>query len=251
MLKVTLKDASGNPLSGSYAYTGGSVSGSGSTAPADGTISLDADGTGSVTLTGGQQVTIAGIPSGTGYKVEEVAGAATDAPLYDATYNGSASAATGTLSADATVAVTNTVVKGEVGSQQAFTFTVKLGGSGANLSGTYGDVTFANGQATFTLKDGETKTATALPAGATYEVTEESNAAYATTSEHATGTIAKGDVAQVTFTNTRGAVTLPLSGQAGIGVLFLAGAALLTIAAVRILQRRARFATKGGDADER
>ena len=260
-LHVTLKDASGTPLSGAYSYTGGTVAGSGAAAPADGTITLDSNGMGTVDLTSGQQVTILGIPSGTTYTVEEAANTATDAPLYDATYNGSASAATGTLSADATVAVTNTVqegsltvtkhVKGEVGSQQAFTFTVKLGGSGANLSGTYGDVTFANGQATFTLKDGETKTATALPAGATYEVTEESNAAYATTSEHATGTIAKGDVAQVTFTNTRGAVTLPLSGQAGIGVLFLAGAALLAIAAVRILQRRARFATKGGDADER
>jgi hypothetical protein len=142
-------------------------------------------------------------------------------------------------------------VKGEVGSTQAFTFTVKLGGSGANLSGQYGDMLFANGQATFTLKDGETKTASALPAGATYEVVEESNDKYTTASENATGTITKGDTAAVSFTNTRGTTSLPLSGQAGIGALFLAGAALLAIAAVRIHRRRARLATKGGDADER
>ena len=260
-LHVTLKDANGTPLSGTYSYTGGTVADSGATAPADGTITLDANGTGTVVLTAGQQVTIAGIPSGAAYTVEEVASTATDKPLYDATYNGSSTAATGTLSADATVTVNNAVqegklsvtkhVKGEVNSKQAFTFTVKLGGAGANLSGKYGDMEFANGQATFTLKDGETKTASALPAGATYEVVEESNDKYTTTSENATGEIIKGGTAAVSFTNTRGTTALPLSGQAGIGALFLAGAVLLVIAAVRIHRRRARLATKGGDADER
>jgi hypothetical protein len=260
-LDVTLKDSSGKALTGTYSYTGGTVAGSAATAHADGTITLDAEGKGSVTLKPGQTVTIKGLPSGASYEVEEAASTATDKPLYDATYNGSATPASGTLSADATVTVNNAVqegslsvtkhVKGEVGSTQAFTFTVKLGGSGANLSGQYGDMLFANGQATFTLKDGETKTASALPAGATYEVVEESNDKYTTASENATGTITKGDTAAVSFTNTRGTTSLPLSGQAGIGALFLAGAALLAIAAVRIHRRRARLATKGGDADER
>lgn len=260
-LDVTLKDSSGKALTGTYSYAGGTVAGSAATAHADGTIALDAEGKGSVTLKPGQTVTIKGLPSGASYEVEEAASTAIDKPLYDATYNGSSTAATGTLSADATVTVNNAVeegslsvtkhVKGEVNSKQAFTFTVKLGGAGANLSGKYGDMEFANGQATFTLKDGETKTASALPAGATYEVVEESNSTYTTTSENATGEITKGGTAEVSFTNTRGAVTLPLSGQAGIGALFLAGAALLAIAAVRIHRRRARLATKGGDADER
>lgn len=206
-------------------------------------------------------MTIKGLPSGASYEVEEAASTATDKPLYDATYNGSSTAATGTLSADATVTVNNAVqegslsvtkhVKGEVNSKQAFTFTVKLGGAGANLSGQYGDMLFDKGQATFTLKAGETKTASALPAGATYEVVEESNDKYTTASENATGEITKGDTAAVSFTNTRGTTSLPLSGQEGIGALFLAGAALLAIAAVHIHRRRARLATKGGNADER
>jgi hypothetical protein len=260
-LDVTLKDSSGKALAGTYSYAGGTVAGSAATAHADGTITLDAEGKGSVTLKPGQTVTIKGLPSGASYEVEEAASTATDKPLYDATYNGSATPASGTLSADATVTVNNAVqegslsvtkhVKGEVGSTQAFTFTVKLGGAGANLSGQYGDMLFDKGQATFTLKDGETKTASALPAGATYEVVEESNDKYTTASENATGTITKGDTAAVSFTNTRGTTSLPLSGQAGIGALFLAGAALLAIAAVRIHRRRARLATKGGDADER
>ena len=260
-LDVTLKDSSGKALTGTYSYTGSTVAGSAAAAHADGTIALDVEGKGSVTLKPGQTVTIKGLPSGASYEVEEAASTATDKPLYDATYNGSSTPALGTLSADAAVTVNNAVqegslsvtkhVKGEVNSKQAFTFTVKLGGAGANLSGKYGDMEFANGQATFTLKDGETKTASALPAGATYEVVEESNDKYTTTSENDKGQIIKGGTAAVSFTNTRGTTSLPLSGQAGIGALFLAGAALLAIAAVRIHRRRARLATKGGDADER
>ena len=255
-MRITLKDASGNPLSGTYSYTGGTVSGSSATVPASGTITLDANGTGSVQLSAGQQVTIAGIPSGTTYAVEEVTSTAEDALLYDVTYNGNTTAATGALTADATVAVTNAVqegslsvtkhVKGEVGSTQAFTFTVKLGGSGATLSGQYGDMLFSNGQATFTPKDGETKTASALPAGATYEVIEESNDKYATTSENATGTIAKGATARVSFTNTRGMTTLPLSGGAGFGATYAIGLGALVAAALWMHVRR-HAAGKGGD----
>ncbi len=255
-LKVTLKDASGNPLSGDYDYTGGSVSGSRATAPAVGKIAFGADGTGSVTLTAGQQVTIAGIPSGTTYTVEETASTATDAPLYDATYNGRPKPASGALSADVTVAVNNAVqegslsvtkhVKGEVDSTREFTFTVELGGSGAHLSGTFGDMTFTDGKATFTLKDGQTKTASALPAGATYTVTELSEGDYVTSSENAQGQITKGGTAEVSFTNTRGALTLPLSGQSGLGATFAVGAAALAAAALWSHARRGT-AGKGGD----
>ena len=255
-LKVTLKDASGTPLSGDYDYTGGTVSDSGATAPAAGTLALDDKGTGSVTLTAGQQVTIAGIPSGTVYTVEEVAGTATDAPLYDATYNGSSAAANGTLSADATVAVVNAVqegalsvtkhVKGEVNSTREFTFTVELGGSGAHLSGTFGDMTFTDGTATFKLSDGQTKKASALPAGATYTVTELSESDYVTSAENAKGKITKGGTAEVSFTNTRGALTLPLSGQSGLGATFAVGAAALAAAALWSHARRGT-ARKGGD----
>lgn len=255
-LQVTLKDASGTPLSGNYAYTGGSVSDSGATAPADGTIAFGADGTGTVTLTGGQQVTIAGIPSGTVYTVEEVASNEDNALKYDVTYNGAQTVPSGTLSADATVAVTNTVqvgtlsvakhVEGEVNSTKNFTFTVKLGGSGANLTGTYGGMAFSNGVANFTLADGQTKTASNLPAGATYEVTEESNDSYTTTSEKAKGTIAKGVTSQASFTNTRSMSSLPLTGSDGVGPTYLAGIAVLAAAAAWMHIRR-NASVKGGD----
>lgn len=255
-LQVTLKDASGTPLSGNYAYTGGSVSDSGATAPADGTIAFGADGTGTVTLTGGQQVTIAGIPSGTVYTVEEVASNEDNALKYDVTYNGAQTVPSGTLSADATVAVTNTVqvgtlsvakhVEGEVNSTRNFNFTVTLGGSGENLTGTYGDMEFSNGEAHFTLADGETKTASDLPAGATYEVTEESNDSYTTTSEKAKGTIAKGVTSQASFTNTRSMSSLPLTGSDGVGPTYLAGITVLAAAAAWMHIRR-NASAKGGD----
>ncbi|MEE8704899.1 MAG: DUF5979 domain-containing protein, partial [Olsenella sp.] len=235
---------------------GGTVAGSAATAHADGTIALDAEGKGSVTLKPGQTVTIKGLPSGASYEVEEAASTATDEPLYDATYDGSATPASGTLSADATVTVNNAVqegklsvtkhVRGEVGSKQPFTFTVTLGGSGAHLTGTYGEMEFSDGKANFTLTDGETKTASALPAGATYEVSEESNSNYVTSSENDKGQITKGGTAEVSFTNTRGAVTLPLSGQSGLGATFAVGAALLAAAALWAHARRGD-AGKGGD----
>lgn len=248
-LDVALKDASGNPVSGTYAYTGGTVSGSSATAPANGTITFDSNGMGSVSLSDGQQVVIKGIPSGTAYTVTEAASTATDAPLYDATYNGSSQAPSGTLSADATVAVVNTVqegslsvtkhVKGETNSTKEFTFTVELGGSGADLSGTFGDMTFTDGKATITLADGQTKSASALPAGATYTVTENPVGGYTTTCENADGTISKGGTAQVSFTNTHSVATsLPLTGGTGARVSLAAGIGLIGTSMVGVCARR-------------
>ena len=253
---VTLKDADGKPLSGTYAYTGGSVSGSSATAPADGTITFDAKGAGTVSLRSGQQITIGGIPSGSSYTVQEVTSNEDNALEYDVTYNGTQTVPSGTLSADATVAVVNAVqegalsvtkhVTGEVNSTRNFTFTVKLGGSGANLTGTYGDMEFSNGEATFTLADGQTKIAEHLPAGATYTVTEESNDNYTTTSENAEGTIAKGVTSQASFTNTRSMSSLPLTGSDGVGLTYLAGIAVLAAAAAWMHIRR-NASAKGGD----
>ena len=249
---VMLKGADGNPLSGTYAYTGATTSDSGAIAPADGTITFNENGVGKVSLSSGQQVTIGGIPSGSSYTVEEATSNEDNALKYDVTSTGSS----GTLSADATAAFTNTVqvgtlsvtkhVEGEVNSTRNFTFTVKLGGLGANLTGTYGDMEFSNGEATFTLADGQTKTASNLPAGATYTVTEELNNSYATTSENAEGTIAKGVTSQASFTNTRSMSSLPLTGSDGVGPTYLAGIAVLAGAAVWMHIRR-HASAKGGD----
>lgn len=86
--------------------------------------------------------------------------------------------------------VKKTVVSGD--SQREFGFTVALAdGDGEPVSGTFDKgehaVTFTDGKATFTLKDGGEKTVAGLPVGARYTVTE--------------------DGATVAFTNTYGTAT--------------------------------------------
>lgn len=104
------------------------------------------------------------------------------------------------------------IVQGNRGeTDRAFTFTVTLAGestTGAkadSVSGTFGDMTFENGKATFMLKHGESITASGLPAGLDYTV-EETNAnadGYTTSNSGNTGTIPSGDTAKVYFTNTK------------------------------------------------
>lgn len=110
--------------------------------------------------------------------------------------------------------VKKTVVGGD--SQREFGFTVALAdGDGEPVSGTFGKgehaVTFADGKATFTLKDGGEKTVADLPVGARYTVTEDAAEGYTTTVNGADGSKAEGavteDGATVAFTNTYGTVT--------------------------------------------
>lgn len=86
---------------------------------------------------------------------------------------------------------------------KAFNFSVTLGD--ASVSGAFGEMTFTDGVATFTLKHGERKTASALPAGIAYTVTEaEANQdGYTTTSDNASGSIVKDDTVTAAFTNTK------------------------------------------------
>lgn len=57
-------DGSGAPLTGTFAYTGGAVAGSGATAPTSGTLILGPSGATGFTLRHGQQITIADVPDG-------------------------------------------------------------------------------------------------------------------------------------------------------------------------------------------
>lgn len=107
--------------------------------------------------------------------------------------------------------VKKTVVGGD--SQREFGFTVALAdGDGEPVSGTFGKgehaVTFTDGKATFTLKDGGEKTVAGLPVGAHYTVTEDAAEGYTTTVNGADGSKAEGAVtengATVAFTNTYG-----------------------------------------------
>lgn len=115
----------------------------------------------------------------------------------DTTLYGKWTAARGRL----TVSKTVTGNKGDT--MKEFHFTVTLGDTGIN--GTFGEMTFADGVATFVLKHGESKTAVGLPAGITYTVTEAEadKDGYTTTSVNASGSIIKDDTAAATFTNTR------------------------------------------------
>lgn len=110
--------------------------------------------------------------------------------------------------------VKKTVVGGD--SQREFGFTVALAdGDGEPVSGTFGKgegaVTFTDGKATFTLKDGGEKTVAGLPVGARYTVTEDAAEGYATTVNGADGSKAEGTVteagATAAFTNTYGTAT--------------------------------------------
>lgn len=110
--------------------------------------------------------------------------------------------------------VKKTVVGGD--SQREFGFAVTLAdGDGEPVSGTFGKgehaVTFTDGKATFTLKDGGEKTVAGLPVGAHYTVTEDAAEGYTTTVNGADGSKAEGavteDGATVAFTNTYGTVT--------------------------------------------
>ena len=99
------------------------------------------------------------------------------------------------------LSVSKTVIGSAADKTKEFTFTVTL--SDTTVSGTFGDMTFENGVAAFTLADGGTKTATGLPAGVTYTVEETDADGFTVTSTGATGAINATAAAAAAFTNTR------------------------------------------------
>ena len=113
------------------------------------------------------------------------------------------------VSREGSLTVKKTVVGGD--SQREFGFTVALAdGDGEPVSGTFGKgedaVTFTDGKATFTLKDGGEKTVAGLPVGARYTVAEDAAEGYTTTAEGAEGTVTEAG-ATAAFTNTYGTAT--------------------------------------------
>ncbi len=90
--------------------------------------------------------------------------------------------------------VSKTVSGSGADSTKNFTFTVDAMLDGEALTGTYGDMAFDNGSAVFTLKAGENKTASNLPAGTEYTVTESDNDGYTVTVNGTSETTAKGKI---------------------------------------------------------
>ena len=115
----------------------------------------------------------------------------------DTTLYGKWTVARGNLS------VSKTVTGNAGDTSKAFNFTVTLGNT--EINGVFGEMTFVGGVATFVLKHGESKTATGLPSGITYSVTEaEANRdGYTTVASKASGSIIKNDTVTVAFTNTK------------------------------------------------
>ncbi len=157
-------------------------------------------------LKGGESKTATGLPNGLGYTVTE--------DDY-AGYNQVATGDTGTIAGDQTktakftntrntygdLTVEKVLAGNDTDKTKDFSFTVTL--EDTNINGTYGGMTFNNGVATFKLKGGESKTATGLPNGLGYTVTEKDYEGYVTTKTGDTGNIVGNDKQNVTFTNTR------------------------------------------------
>ncbi|MBP3428075.1 MAG: sortase B protein-sorting domain-containing protein, partial [Clostridia bacterium] len=91
-----------------------------------------------------------------------------------------------------------------------FTFRVTLD---QQLTGEYGEMTFENGVATFKLGHNETITATDLPEGVGYTVTELDSADYVVTCTYETGTIQAKKTVTATFINNREKGTVPKTGD--------------------------------------
>ena len=163
------------------------------------------NGVAEFTLKDGETKTAAGLAMGIGYTVNEEAD-----ENFEVTYTGqsgviskqTASAEVKNTRKTGELEVKKTVVSSAAGDKKKdFNFTVTL--SDTTISGTFGGMTFTNGVAAFTLKDGESKAATGLPTGITYKVEEATAAGFITTMTGETGTISKEKAAEAAFTNTK------------------------------------------------
>lgn len=97
--------------------------------------------------------------------------------------------------------VSKTVNGNGADKNKSFTFTVSLGDN--SINGDYGEMTFTDGRAEFTLKDGESKTAEGLPERTSYTVKESDNRGYILTAVGAEGKIKANDTVKAEFTNTK------------------------------------------------
>ncbi|MGN9056521.1 DUF7604 domain-containing protein [Bariatricus sp. HCP28S3_A7] len=106
-MTIELRDKNGNPVSGTFSYTGEQKLGieDAAQAPADGNL-VFTNGTATIDLKHGQQITLKKLPHGGTFKVTE---AADDAAGYEVTYNAvkGQTCAEGTLEEDGEVSVVN------------------------------------------------------------------------------------------------------------------------------------------------
>lgn len=201
---LTLTDASGKPLSGSYNFYGTDKAG---TLKNGDVFPLHHD----------ESITILGLPVGTKFTVTETVDSADVWYVFPKSGTVGGTIANGQTSSAqfrnrktpwpdvGSLTISKTVTGGGDRSKD-FTFTVTLKGStGAELTGTFSydgskKGTISSG-GTITLRDGQSVTITGLPAGTAYTVTEAKADGYTTTSSGETGTIPNGSNADAAFNN--------------------------------------------------
>ena len=116
--------------------------------------------------------------------------------------------------------VTNTVTNNLVYlNVKEFTFTVTLEPA---ISGAFGNMNFVDGTATFTLKNGESLTASDLPTSLDYTVTVDPEAGFTPEESTITGTIATDGPSTAEFAHTYSAVgSVTLEAKANVENLYL------------------------------
>ncbi|MBR1820679.1 MAG: Cna B-type domain-containing protein, partial [Clostridia bacterium] len=166
------------------------------------------NGVATITLKDGESKAATGLPEGTVYIVQEenadgfissgsVRGTITEKIQYARFTN---------TRREGNLTVKKTVVNGtDAVKDKSFHFTVRL--SDTTITGTYGDVKFTKGVAGFVLKDGESVTATGLPALISYTVTEDKYDYFRTESSNAQSVIDYGGTKVAEFRNTYTAPT--------------------------------------------
>ena len=105
--------------------------------------------------------------------------------------------------------VTNTVTGDAGETDRDFSFTVTL--DDQSINGSYGEMAFEGGVATFTLKSGESITAEDLPEGIVYRVEQDAVEGYTTTVNDtaglsATGTVVEDQTVTAVFVNDKNAI---------------------------------------------
>lgn len=132
------------------------------------------------------------------------------------------------------LSVSKTVSGNAASTTKGFNFTVEL--DDTTVNGTFGGtngMTFTNGVASFTLKHGEVKTASDLPAGLGYTVSESGSTGYTVSASGEKDTIKADETMYAKFVNTRndyGNGVIPKTGD-GNNLLFWV-LAVLTASAV-------------------
>lgn len=118
--------------------------------------------------------------------------------------------------APGSLTISKTVSGNAADKNKEFTFTLMLTKNAVTLTGKaeYGGFTFEDGKYTFTLKHGDVKTITGIPAGFDYTVTESDNNGYTVTVDGrntttATGAIEAGVTKTITFNNHKSYVYPP------------------------------------------